>query len=434
MKSLLFSFVLFISISVYSQNLPSFNVIRYDTSYVLNGYYFMTSKDNMIILDKDVNVVYYKPVKEVLDFTLEKNGKMFFSNKEGLYEMDSTFHIIDSFACKNGVRYDAHDRLISSDGHLLLLGEEDVVVSCAQYPELKKRNCIDTVTARFAVIQEQDKQGNVTFEWHSKDHFSLVDADSFYVKYTGIFDLTHSNSLEIDNDENILLSSKNLNEITKINKKNGSIIWRLGGKNNEFEFINSPQPFYGQHNIRRLSNGHYTLFDNGDNVKKHGARALEFEIDEKNKRATLVWSYTYKNDKISLARGNVQRLNEEYTLVSFGKFVGEDVCFVIINRSGEKTLQINGVNPYRVMNYSSLPFELHRPEISCFDSAGGKYLDAGYGYISYKWSTGDSTRVIKLSKADSYSVFVNYGDGGFISSEKCNITDVSIPDRKRRKK
>ena len=68
---------------------------------------------------------------------------------------------------------------------------------------------------------------------------------------------------------------------------------------------------------------------------------------------------------------------------------------------------------------------MHRPVIDCFDSAGVNYLDAGAGYRSYKWNTSDTTRIIKATKAGSYSVFVNYGDGGFISSEKLILVGLS---------
>ena len=51
-----------------------------------------------------------------------------------------------------------------------------------------------------------------------------------------IIDYCHTNAIEQDNDGNILISSRNMDEITKINRITGQIIWRLGGKNNQFEF------------------------------------------------------------------------------------------------------------------------------------------------------------------------------------------------------
>ncbi len=430
MKSLLFSFVLFISISIYSQNLPSFKVIRYDSSYILKGYYFMTSKDNMIVLDKDVNIVYYKPVKEVLDFTLEKNAKMYFSNKEGLNVMDSTFHVIDSFSCKNGVRYDPHDRLILPNGHLVLMGSEKVKIDLKVFPEWKKKCSNDTTGVVVSVLQEQDAQRNVVWEWHAKDHFAFVEADSFFDIHFSPPQWTHSNALTIDADGNYIMSSRNFDEITKINHLDGSVMWRLGGICNEFKLVNYTVPFYGQHNIRRIANGHFTLLDNGENTVKHGARALEFELDEVKKTATLKWSYTFDPNVTSTSRGSVQRLPDGNTLISYGITSGADLCFVVVDSSGTKKFQADYFHPnnFKVINYPSLPFQLHRPVISCFDSAGVKYLDAGSGYNSYKWNTGDSTRIIALKSSGSYSVFVPYGGaGGHISSEKYIVSDILKP-------
>ena len=36
----------------------------------------------------------------------------------------------------------------------------------------------------------------------------------------------------------LMISSRHLNEITKISRTTGDIIWRFGGKNNQFTFVN----------------------------------------------------------------------------------------------------------------------------------------------------------------------------------------------------
>ena len=41
----------------------------------------------------------------------------------------------------------------------------------------------------------------------------------------------------VPDDGHILLSSRRLSEITKINRQSGKIIWRLGGANNQFKFV-----------------------------------------------------------------------------------------------------------------------------------------------------------------------------------------------------
>ncbi len=57
------------------------------------------------------------------------------------------------------------------------------------------------------------------------------------------------------------MSGRHLDEITKINHNTGDLIWRLGGKANQFNIywpargISDVLEFYKQHDIRRLPNG-----------------------------------------------------------------------------------------------------------------------------------------------------------------------------------
>jgi hypothetical protein len=229
------------------------------------------------------------------------------------------------------------------------------------------------------------------------------------------------------------LSSRHFNEITKINRSDSSIIWRFGGKRNEFTFLNDTVPFYGQHDIRRLSNGNVTLYDNGWNSAYgpvHPARALEYTIDETAKTATLVWSYTY-DSLYSRATGNMQRLPNGNTLVNYG-FIDSlhNVTFVVVDSTGSKVFEIafdDTCYSYRAFNFQSLPWTFHRPEITCEDSAGTQYLVAEPGHASYYWSNGATTQAIPVNVTDTYYVFVPYGTSGYISSERFYIDSLNDP-------
>lgn len=87
-----------------------------------------------------------------------------------------------------------------------------------------------------------------------------------------------------------------MDEITKINRQTGEIIWRLGGKNNQFTFINNTTGFSHQHAIRRLPNENITLFDNRNFPSLQFSSAVEYELDEQNKNATLLWEYRNTSD------------------------------------------------------------------------------------------------------------------------------------------
>ena len=55
-------------------------------------------------------------------------------------------------------------------------------------------------------------------------------------------DPVHGNGLAVANDGNLLLSSRNQSEVTKINLQTGEVMWRFGGKANQFKIIGG-QPF-----------------------------------------------------------------------------------------------------------------------------------------------------------------------------------------------
>src|SRR5204862_2224 len=138
----------------------------------------------------------------------------------------------------------------------------------------------DSVNVVGCVIQEMDPSGNIIFEWNSFDHFQFTDAIFWEqvaaqnIPNHGDWDWVHPNSMELDADTTLMVSFRHLSEVTKISLNTGNIIWRWGGYNNQFTFINDDSDLYtfpshtdtfyfsGQHDVRRLPNGHITLFNN----------------------------------------------------------------------------------------------------------------------------------------------------------------------------
>jgi hypothetical protein len=174
------------------------------------------------------------------------------------------------------------------------------------------------------VLQELDSANNVIFEWASWDHFGILDANHVFFQNI-IIDAVHCNAVERDNDGNILICSRHLSEITKINRTTGNIMWRMGGNKNEFSFPNDAQKISYQHDVRRLANGHITVFDNGNYHTPIRTYVKEYEVDEVNKIATLVWSYSHEyngNYMYSIAMGSAQRLPNGNTFIAWGLVYG----------------------------------------------------------------------------------------------------------------
>ncbi|MBL0309071.1 MAG: hypothetical protein IPP77_05145 [Bacteroidetes bacterium] len=425
MKYIPLLFLLLISRSGICQ-VPEYSVTIYDSAQT-TGYYFLTDGTNLLILGRYGDAIYYKPVRAGFNFTLQKNGLMSYVDLKQCYVMDSSFTIRDTMVCQNGFKNDTRDAQLLPGGHALVLGDEWALMSSEGLPQVQKKTNRVELRVRCSVFQELDAQKKVLFEWHAKDHLSMKEVDDFYLDSNRVISLPQISSIEKDPEGNYLLACKWTNEVIKVSGINGSVLWRLGGRANQFQFIDCPVPFYGPRDARRLSNGNITFFEGGENYQSHGARAMEFELDEQNKTATLVWSYTYDSTITSNGRGNVQRLANGNTVIGYCYNSKGNLGFVVVNPEGEKIMEVHGLRSFRSFNYPSLPWQLQRPVISCYDSEGKKYLRTKKSYGSYLWSDGSNTAVRKVTEPGTYSVFVADSKGGYLRSENFYVPDIRKP-------
>lgn len=278
------------------------------------------------------------------DFKPQDNGQYtYYDGSAGHFvALDSQMAPVDSWACGNGYTTDVHELRLLPGGHALLLSYDPQPVNMSTVVPGGNPNA--TVTG--LVIQELDADKNVVFQWRSWDHFEITDCVGINLTRATI-DYVHGNALELDGDGNILLSSRHMNEITKIDRISGAILWRWGGIHNQFTFTGDTLEFTYQHAIRRIANGHYTLFDNGNLHTPHFSRACEYALDVANHTANLVWSFRNTPDSYGSAMGYVQRLDNGNTLVGFG--IGKPDA-IEVNAEGEKVMELTlpaGMSSYR---------------------------------------------------------------------------------------
>lgn len=270
----------------------------------------------LTILDESIAPAFFaKRTGSMSDFKLQPNGLMTFfdTGTRCHYAMDPTYAIIDSFRCANGYETDGHDFQMTADGHALLMSYDIRVMDMSAV--VPGGNPAAKVSG--LVIQELNRDKQLVFEWKSWDHFAVTDATHEDLT-AGTIDYIHANAFELDTDGNILLSARHMDEITKINRRTGDIMWRLGGAHNQFTFVNDTIGFSHQHDIRRLPNGNITMFDNGNFHTPPMSRAVEYRLDEEKRTAELVWEYRNTPDLYAFATGNVQRLANGNTLISWG--------------------------------------------------------------------------------------------------------------------
>ncbi len=315
------------------------------------GYIFLSNfsltprpaQNFLMILDNSGTPVYYKKLDTAAyDFKKQPNGNLtyFSARAQKFYEMNQRYQIIDSFVCGNGYGTDIHEFRLFSNGHAFLMSYDPQRVNMANIVTHGDSNAI----VLGLVIQELDEDKNVIFQWRSWDHYSITDATHENLT-SAVIDYAHGNAIELANDGNIIISSRHMDEITKINRSTGNIIWRMGGKNNQFRFRDETIAFSHQHAVRQLPNGNITLFDNSNFpstiVPIHDmvsiSRAVEYQLDETNLIATLVWQYVNDPPVFGFAMGYMERLSNGNSVISWGAGAP---AITEVNAQGKKVFEM----------------------------------------------------------------------------------------------
>jgi len=302
------------------------------------------------IVDNELTPIFYKRVTGgAYDFKYQPNGELTY-NIYSIYSygMDSSGSLVNQYFTPPGFALDIHDLTVLEDGSYYILGRDHITIDMSQYVTGG-----DTAAVLVAqTIHHMDANDNELWRWNSFDHYDIVDVDNHVDLTLHTVDWTHCNSVEVDNDGNIILSTRNFNEITKINRQTGEIIWRLGGKKNQFQFINDTRGFGRQHDARRHSNGNLILFDNGHYLIPQYSSFVEYDLDEDSLTATLVRRYSRDESIFTLSRGGVQELPNDNTLISWG----ENINPYITEINTDDSIEFELVLPSLVHKYRAYRF------------------------------------------------------------------------------
>mgnify|MGYP003345548603 FL=1 len=233
-----------------------------------------------------------------------------------------------------GQALDLHDFILLSDVHYIAM---------AVYPKhvtnipavLSPSPANKTATA---VIQEVNN-GIVVWQWDASEYPELYTSSTACNNFhdTAVQDYMHMNSMCLDpRDSNLIISMRNLNQIIKIDRKSGNIIWRLGGKNSDFH-LTADQEFLRQHNVM-LTDSNQTLmvFDNGEKGRREYSRILEFRLDEQ-KRSVVSFSSFRIPEPFTEHEGSVQKCGGNY-LISGGT---ANYILLVNPATGEKRMELN---------------------------------------------------------------------------------------------
>jgi len=236
------------------------------------------------------------------------------------YEMvsDSNLDILDSVKLLSFGNIDANLQNKLDVHEFILLGDKHYIYE-TYYEELPS-NIPDSlhpavgVKVAACIIQEV-LNGEVAFQWDGTQYPELYSASQENNNFrdpTTLLDYMHLNSICVDSlDNNLVVSFRNLNEIVKIDRQTGQIIWRLGGNHSDFA-LSQDQIFLRQHYPRLIENGKTLIFlDNGHDSLRAYSRILEFQLNQSTKTINSFKSFTIPDNFIQFA-GSVKKEGNEY--------------------------------------------------------------------------------------------------------------------------
>lgn len=273
-------------------------------------------------------------------------------------------------------------------------------------------------------IQEFDSLKNLVFEWNSNDHVApdeMVDGFNNFADPNS-FDYAHGNSIDKDPAGNYYVSLRHTNCVYKIGPS-GQILWRLGGENSDFTFLNDAG-FSGQHDARWINDNTISLFDNSNTHTPHLTRGVEYLLDTITWTATKINEFYHPDSLYARAMGSYQICDDQTRILNLGFIFRPNPSLVHLDETNQlvsETLFEDSVVSYRGKFFPGGVSGLSsRPSITCADSSNGKVLSISSSYSSYLWSTGEISPSIFVTNDGSYQCWVNHGIGS-IGSEVLNI-------------
>jgi hypothetical protein len=299
------------------------------------GYIFVApekggaGKGGSMIIDDRGQVVWFHPLRgpygRAMNFetqTYQGRDVLTWGQTPGEYKIfEDSYREIARFTAANGYDGDHHEFLLSPQDTAL------ITIYNAVPQDLSSVGGVKDSVAIQGIVQELDiNTGEVLFEWRSIEHVALEET---YVRpsedhYPGI-DYFHLNSIDIEPDNNLLISARETSAVYKIDRKTGEVMWRLGGKNSDFE-MGEGTHFAFQHDARRLPDGTVSIFDNGSLIFENGtpkaleeSRAIVLKLDEERMRASLVRQYTHPDKQYADAAGNMQVLPNGNVFIGWGR-------------------------------------------------------------------------------------------------------------------
>jgi len=266
------------------------------------------------------------------------------------------------------------------------------------------------------IIQEVTPGGELVWEWTGSDHIDMIKESigigyeaAKYVPgqagpppndggYVTIADPFHCNSIDWDQDGNLLVSVRQLDAILLVSNPattDGHVIWKMGpppdaggqpggvAYNKDgaryISVVNDPlYGFYRQHHARFAGDGGSTITVYDDRTGEQGAaRGLQLAYDPDAGTASIMWQHSFPTVASANSMGSVTILSDGSHVVGFGYPPrGSPLAFTEVNPAGADVLDFYfphyPESSYRALKYpaSAVSLETLRKSIGPWSSQG----------------------------------------------------------------
>jgi hypothetical protein len=282
------------------------------------------SQDAPLILDGSGEPVWFHPLRRDVDafnFGVQTYGGEpvltwwmghHTAYGQGEYVVaDHAYNEITRVKAGNGLEGDHHEFLITPEETALLTVYSEVPMDLSSVGGPVDGTLVE------GIAQEVDiETGEVLFEWHSLDHVGLE--ESYFhpsPNPDSPFDYFHINSIDPYPDGYLTISARRTSAVYKVDRATGEVVWRLGGKESDFEMGEGTRTYW-QHDARRHPDGRISIFDNATTGEP--SRAIVVEVDEVAMKATLIAEYARPDRLLAETQGNVQVLPDGNVFVGWG--------------------------------------------------------------------------------------------------------------------
>ena len=274
--------------------------------------YFKPLAANIFATDVRVQSYRGRPVLTWWQGVISHHG---FGLGEGEIYSDS-YRRVATVRAGDGLEEDLHELTLTGDGAALISAWKPL------YCDLSAQGGRADAAVYDSVFQEIDvRTGLVMYEWDSLEHVAL---SASYMPAAGAstawpYDWFHLNSIAVEPDGSLLISSRSTWAVYDLNRTTGQIVWQVGGRDPTFA-LTSPYPELAwQHDAQPLGGDLFSVFDNGGPPSPlRYSRGAIVRIDPRTSTAAVIETVAIPTPIFAETQGDLERLADGDWWIGWG--------------------------------------------------------------------------------------------------------------------